>query len=279
MLKDNYSLLIEKLDAFIRRFYINQLLRGALYTVGAVLGLFVLLNVLEYYFYFSTGVRSVMFWGFVALSGASLYRWVALPLMHYFHLGKVISHEQAALIIGDHFMDVKDKLLNILQLKQQSSNAIYAELITASINQKSNEIRLVPFQAAIDLAKNRKYLRYALPPFLLLLFLLLGAPNIIREGSRRLWNNTTKFEKPAPFKFIVDVDSLKAVQFSDFTLNVTVDGTALPNEVFINLGNVQYRLNKDAANAFSYKFVNVQQSTDFSLFSGGFESRVSRQAF
>ena len=273
MLKDNYSLLIEKLDAFIRRFYINQLLRGALYTVGAVLGLFVLLNVLEYYFYFSTGVRSVMFWGFVALSGASLYRWVALPLMHYFHLGKVISHEQAALIIGDHFMDVKDKLLNILQLKQQSSNAIYAELITASINQKSNEIRLVPFQAAIDLAKNRKYLRYALPPFLLLLFLLLGAPNIIREGSRRLWNNTTKFEKPAPFKFIVDVDSLKAVQFSDFTLNVTVDGTALPNEVFINLGNVQYRLNKDAANAFSYKFVNVQQSTDFSLFSGGFESR------
>jgi len=167
MLKDNYSLLIEKLDAFIRRFYINQLLRGALYTVGAVLGLFVLLNVLEYYFYFSTGVRSVMFWSFIALSGASLYRWVALPLMHYFHLGKVISHEQAALIIGDHFADVKDKLLNILQLKQQSNNAIYAELITASINQKSNEIRLVPFQAAIDLAKNRKYLRYALPPVLL----------------------------------------------------------------------------------------------------------------
>ncbi|MCC6280683.1 MAG: DUF4175 domain-containing protein [Saprospiraceae bacterium] len=273
MLKDNYSLLIEKLDAFIRRFYINQLLRGALYTVGAVLGLFVLLNILEYYFYFSTGVRSVMFWGFVALSGFSLYRWVALPLMHYFHLGKVISHEQAALIIGDHFNDVKDKLLNILQLKQQSNNAIYAELITASINQKSNEIRLVPFQAAIDLAKNRKYLRYALPPVLLLLFLLLGAPNIIREGTNRLWNSSTKFEKPAPFKFIVDVDSLKAVQFSDFTLNVTVDGNALPNEVFINLGNVQYRLNKDAANAFSYKFVNVQQNTDFSLFSGGFESR------
>jgi hypothetical protein len=273
MVKDNYSLLIEKLDAFIRRFYINQLLRGALYTVGAVLGMFILLNLLEYYFYFGTGVRSFMLWGFLGLSGIALYQWVALPLMHYFHLGKVISHEQAALIIGDHFTDVKDKLLNILQLRQQSNNAIYAELITASINQKSNEIRLVPFQSAIDLAKNRKYLRYALPPVLLLLFLLLGAPNIIREGTNRLWHSSTKFEKPAPFKFLVDVDSLKAVQFSDFTLKVTVDGTALPNEVFINLGNVQYRLNKDAANEFSYKFVNVQQNTDFSLFSGGFESR------
>ena len=47
MHKDNYSLLIEKLDGFIRKYYINQLLRGALHTVGAVLGLFVLLNVAE----------------------------------------------------------------------------------------------------------------------------------------------------------------------------------------------------------------------------------------
>ncbi len=273
MLKDNYSLLIEKLDAFIRKFYINQLLRGALYTVGAVLGLFILLNVAEYYFYFGTGARTAMFWGFVALSGAALWRWVALPLMHYFHLGKVISHEQAAQIIGQHFAGVKDKLLNILQLKQQSNNAIYAELINASINQKSEEIKIVPFTSAIDLAKNRKYLRYALPPVLLFLFLVLGAPNIIREGTMRLWNSTTKFEKPAPFKFLINPDSLKAVQFSDFELKIKVDGSVLPNEAFISLGNVQYRLTKDAANEFSYKFVNVQQDTEFKLFAGGIESR------
>lgn len=273
MLKDNYSLLIEKLDGFIRKFYINQLLRGALYTVGAVLGLFILLNVAEYYLYFSTGVRTAMFWGFAVLSGAALWRWVALPLMHYFHLGKVISHEQAAQIIGEHFSGVKDKLLNILQLKQQSNNAIYAELINASINQKSEEIKIVPFQSAIDLGKNRKYLRYALPPVLLLLFLFLGAPNILREGTMRLWNSSTAFEKPAPFKFLIDHDSLRAVQFSDYLLKVKVEGSALPNEVFINLGNVQYRLTKDAANEFSYKFANVQKDTEFKLFSGAIESR------
>jgi hypothetical protein len=137
MNKDNYSLLIEKLDGFIRKFYINQLLRGALYTVGAVLGLFILLNVAEYYLYFGTSTRTVLFYSFMLLSGVALWRWVATPLMHYFNLGKVISHEQAALIIGEHFTNVKDKLINILQLKQQSNNAIYADLINASINQKS----------------------------------------------------------------------------------------------------------------------------------------------
>jgi len=273
MHKDNYSLLIEKLDAFIRKFYINQLLRGALYTVGAVLGLFILLNVAEYYLYFGTSTRTVLLWSFIGMSGFALYRWVAMPLMHYFHLGKVISHEQAATIIGQHFTNVKDKLLNILQLKQQSNNAIYADLINASINQKSEEIRLVAFQSAIDLGKNRKYLRYALPPIMLLLFLMLGAPNIIREGTMRLWNSSTKYEKPAPFRFLLNADTLRAVQFSDYVLKVQVDGTALPNEVFISLGNVQYRLTKDAANEFSYKFVNVQKDTDFKLFAGGVESR------
>ena len=135
MQRDNYSLLIEKLDSFIRKFYINQLLRGALYTVGAVLGLFILLNVAEYYFYFSTGVRTGLLWGFLGLSAVTLWRWVALPLMHYFQLGQVISHEKAANIIGQHFTNVQDKLLNILQLKQQSNNVLYAELINASINQ------------------------------------------------------------------------------------------------------------------------------------------------
>ncbi len=271
---NNYSLLIEKLDAFIRKFYINHLLRGAMYTVGTVLGLFVLLNVLEYYFYFSTSVRTVLFWSFAAVSALALWNWVAVPLMHYFRLGKVISREQAASIIGEHFVNVKDKLLNILQLKEQSQNAIYAELITASINQKSEEIKLVPFQAAIDLGKNRKHLRWALPPFALLLFLMQCAPSILKEGSMRLWNANQEFERPAPFKFMINPDSLRTVQYSDYVLKVKIEGNTLPNEAFIDLGKVQYRLTKDAPNEFSYKFTNVQDDTEFKLFGGGVESRT-----
>lgn len=273
MQRDNYSLLIEKLDGFIRKFYINHLLRGALYTVGTVLGLFIVLNVLEYYFYFPTGVRTGMLWGFAGVSAVAVWNWIAVPLLHYFHLGKTISREQAATIIGQHFVNVKDKLLNILQLRDQSNNAIYAELINASINQKSEEIKLVPFQAAINLGNNRRHLRWALPPLALLLFLMQCAPGIIREGSKRLWNSSVVFERPAPFQFMVNPDSLHAVQFADFLLKVKVEGQSLPNEVFIDLGKVQYRLTKDAANEFSYKFSNIQENTGFKLFGGGVESR------
>lgn len=48
----------------------------------------------------------------------------------------MINHEEAAKIIGTHFTDVKDKLLNVLQLKSQSVGFTDRSLIEASINQK-----------------------------------------------------------------------------------------------------------------------------------------------
>jgi hypothetical protein len=162
--KSNYDLLIQKLDQFIRKFYLNQVIRGSLYSMGVILGLFILFNLLEHQFYFNSGVRKVFLFGFLGISIFSLSTWVFSPLLKYFRLGTQINHEQAANIIGDHFGSVRDKLINILQLKKQESSSVSTSLINASINQKTEEIKLVPFKSAIDLNKNRKYLKYALPP-------------------------------------------------------------------------------------------------------------------
>lgn len=276
MIKDNYQLLVEKLDQFIRKYYVNQLIRGGLYSVALILAIFIAFNVLEYNFYFSTSVRKVLFFSFLGVNATALTAWVALPLLHYFQLGSVISHEQAAQIIGSHFGNVKDKLLNILQLKKQSYSSAQAELINASIQQKTTELSPVPFKTAIDFSQNKKYLRYALPPLALLLFLFWWAPNIIREGSKRLIQNNKEFERAAPFRFVVNKDSLRVVQFGDFKLQVRAEGDVLPNEMFIDVDKVQYRLTKESADVFSYQFNNVQKETDFKLAAGGFGSEPFR---
>ncbi len=267
--KDNYQLLIEKLDQFIRKYYINQLIRGFLYSIGFILVLFILFNVLEYFYYFSTSVRKGLFFSFIGLSSAALFGWVLMPLSRYFRLGSVISHEKAASIIGDHFSDVKDKLLNILQLKKQSQSQADKSLLIASINQKSEEIKPVPFKTAIDLSKNKKYLRYALPPLLLLFVLLFTAPSILKDGTSRLINNNVETVREAPFHFKVENEDLSVVQFDDFPLTVKVDGKVLPNEVFIEVDNYKYRMNKVDATTFAYKFSNVQKNTNFRMSSSG----------
>jgi hypothetical protein len=49
---DNYSLLIDKLDQFIRKYYTNQIIRGVLLTTGSVLLIFLAYNLLEHEFLF-----------------------------------------------------------------------------------------------------------------------------------------------------------------------------------------------------------------------------------
>jgi len=264
----SYDLLIQKLDQFTRKYYFNKLIRGFLFSVALLLALFIVFSVLEHNFYFGTGVRKVFFFSFIGISVAAISYWVLLPVMKYLGLGKVISHQQAASIIGDHFGDVKDKLLNVLQLKSQSTSSLQNDLIEASIQQKTEGIKLVPFKKAIDLSVNKKYLKYALPPLLLLVVLLFAAPSMIKDSTHRIINNGKHFEREAPFTFIVGDENPEVIQFEDYQLEVTTEGSIVPQEVFIEIDNFQYRLNKDENNSFSYTFKNLQKNTKFKLFSG-----------
>lgn len=270
---DSYRLLIEKLDRFTRKYYINRLLRGGLYFIGLTLGLFLAYNLLEYNFYFGTGVRKFFFYSFILISAGSFIYWVGDPLLRYFKLGKQISRQQAALIIGQHFEDVKDKLLNILQLSGSGELSSSKALIEASIAQKSEEIKLVPFQAAIDLSGNRKYVKYALPPLLLLLAFLVMAPNLITEPAERIIRNNEYFEKEAPFHFTLVNDELITPQYEDFDLVVSVEGEQLPSEVVIDINGFPYTMRSNEDGTFSHRFNNVQDDIDFYLRSGEIRSQ------
>lgn len=258
MTTSSYDTLLTKLDQFTRKYYLNKVIRGALYATGLILGLFLLFSLLEYYFYFPTTVRKVFFYGFIGVSIASLAYWVVKPLVSYIGLGSRISHNQAAEIIGNHFTDVKDKLLNVLQLKEQSSS-VGGDLLLASIEQKTSEIKLVPFQKAIDLSLNRKYLKYALPPFLLLLFVLFAAPSLIKDSTTRIINNDKEYEKASPFSLSIDVSSKQIVQGEDLQLTVKPEGDALPADVYLAMDDFQYKMKNQGKGVFEYTLRNLQK--------------------
>ncbi len=272
--KENYyDELISKIDQFTRKFYINKLIRGSLYFVGLLTVVFLTYNLLENQFYFNRSVRSALSLSYLALFGFSFTKWIALPLLHYFRLGRLISHEEAARIIGTHFTDVQDKLLNVLQLKSQSLNYSDRSLIDASIAQKSMELHPVPFIQAVDLQRNRKYLHYAIAPLFLLLSLLVFAPGMIKKPTQRLIQINKDFEKEAPFRFAIDASSLKVEQNGNYTLHVRTEGSAMPAEVFVDADHYQYKLRKEGPEEFSYTFSNVQKDLPFTLFSGDVRSQ------
>ena len=148
--------LIQKLDEFIRKYYLNQLIRGTLLTIGLLVAFFLASVSLEYFGHFGTNTRTIFFYALVVISFVSSGTWVAEPLIKLWKIRPGISYDEAATIVGKHFSNIEDRLLNTLQL-QRTAESSSSELLLASIDQRITELKPVPFATAIDLGQNKQY--------------------------------------------------------------------------------------------------------------------------
>lgn len=269
----DYEHLIAKLDGFIRKYYADQAIRGALYSVGLLVGVFLGTALLEHLGHFGTGVRTVLFWGTLGAMVLILARFVALPLIKRYRLGAVIGHAEAARIVGTHFTEVQDKLLNTLQLQDMATaQPQQRELIEAAIAQRSRELSPVPFTNAIDLRRNTRYLRYALPPLALLLVLLFAAPSLITGPTQRLLDHRSEFVPDAPFRFVLLNDTLEVPEQQDFEVVLEMQGAVIPQQVDLEVDGQRIPLVKKDATHFTHRFRNVQEAIDFTFTAEGFRS-------
>jgi hypothetical protein len=268
-----YQQLIKKIDDFIRKFYLNKLVRGAIWLSGIFLLSYLFLIVSEYYSYFSINTKTILFYSFIFTQLILAWFLTGKHLVAYLHLGKIINHEQASEIIGAHFPDVKDKLINTLQLKKQSdlgnqNNA----LLEASINQRIASLKPIPFVKAVRISENKKYLQYALFPMAIVILIAFAAPSILTDGTERLINHNVFYKKKAPFDFDVTNKSLKVTQGDDFELKVKLSGDQIPQDIYLEDGVNTFKLNKSDIINFNYLFKNLQSNKTFRLKAGEFYS-------
>ena len=261
----------QKLDEFIQKFYLNQLIRGVLLTTGLLVAFFVAFVSLEYFVRFGITGRTVFFYSLIGISALAMGRWIIEPLIRIWKLRPGISYEEAASIVGKHFTNIEDRLLNTLQL-QQTAEGSSSELLLASIDQRIGELKPIPFSTAIDLKENRHFLRYALPPLLLLIGLLLLWPTLVREGTRRIVNHRTAFENLAPFLFNIQNEELSTIEMQDFELLVSLDGNEVPNDLYVEVAGKRTLMNKLSAAKFSYVFHQPRENVDFKFEGNGFNS-------
>ena len=263
--------LMQKLEAFITKYYKNLLLKGTIYFITSSLIFFLFVSFAEHFGNFGTTIRTIFFWSFISLTFFVLWKWVIIPLKGLYRIGDTLSQEDAAKIIGTHFTEVEDKLLNLLQLSslQNSDN----ELIKASVQQKSNLLGPIPFLKAINFSENKQHLKYALVPISVLLLLFFsGNKRIVTESSARIISHNTHFEPKAPFFFILENNHLQGVKGEDFLLKMHFEGEEIPGEAFVIVEGNKYRLKKKKKQ-FAHLFKNPQENLVFQFWANGFYSQ------
>lgn len=268
------KILKSKLKEFIRKYYKNQIIRGLLVGSALLLFLFLTADMVEYYLWSDKITRAVIFYLYLALSLFVAIRLVIIPLIKLFQLGKSLTNNEAAKIIGDHFPEVSDKLLNTLQLEAylNKQDSDY-ELLMASIRQKAKGLTPIPFKNAINLKENLKYVKYLIPFVAIILFILVIAPSFITEPTNRIINHKLEFEKPLPYSIILLNDSLTALQHEDFVVKLKVEGEELPGQIKLLQGKLAYRIPEIRPGYFEYVFHDLESDMYFMLSTDEYTSK------
>ena len=271
---DNYESLIGKINIFIRKYYFNNLLRGLIFLGAGVFSAYVVIAVSEYYGNFNTLFRTFLFYFFILLNTGLIGLLIIPSLFALLKLGKSLTHDQAAEIIGKHFNDVHDKLLNTLQLKRLAKeDEQHRALIEASINQKIETLKPMRFPSAINIKENAKYLKWALFPACIIFIIGLAAPSVLTESTKKLIRHNEYFAPVAPFNFIVENPVLSAAQGDNMKVEIKLTGNDLPSDIYIETANSTFKLDKENITRFHYLFTNLQLNTFFKLTANGFTSK------
>jgi len=266
----NFKDIQDKLQKFISKYYTNELIKGLILFVAFGLLYFLITLLIEYYLWLSTTGRMILFFIFLAVELGLLIKFICIPLAKLLGLRSGLSQQEASKIIGNHFSEVDDRLLNVLQLNESSEKS---ELLVASIEQKAANLRPIPFKRAINFSTNAKYIKYLAIPVVIWLFsALTGNQALFNESLDRVVHYKTAYEPPAPFSFTVDNENLTMVEGASFELIISTVGEVIPENVTIHFDEQEYLMKEELRGQFSFSFSNLTEELGFYVSANGVTS-------
>ena len=267
---NNFNQIQKKLYSFIKKYYTNEIIKGSILFLSFGLLYFIFTLFIEYFLWLKPVFRTILFWIFILVEFSLLVKLIVIPILKLIGLQKGISLSEASKIIGLHFKEVDDKLLNVLQLNESNTQT---DLLIASIEQKAEKLQPIPFKKAINFNTNTKYIKYLIiPAFIWLIVFFTGNNSIFTQSFDRVVHHKIAYLPPAPFSFSILNKNLKAIEGKAFILQVSTIGNTTPENVKIHFNNESYYLNNKSVGTFFYEFEYPNNSMEFYLEANGVES-------
>ncbi|WP_276368207.1 DUF4175 family protein [Chryseolinea sp. H1M3-3] len=264
----------KKIKSFNKKYYLNIFVRGAILSLSILFSYFLLATVLEHNLWLGPVPRLLILLTFIGIAVFCVLRFLKEPLKWWL-IKRGLSEEQSAKVIGSYVPQVKDGLLNLIQLASSGKNSA---LTYATIDQRSKEFDPVAFDAFINLNENKKYLKFLFVPVVLIVLILLINQSILTQSADRIVHFTRKYSPTAPFSFSVP-KTLTGFYNEPYVLEVELLGDALPTDLYLLSGNQRLKFEKtQALNKFSHTFENLQGDFNFQLEAAGYFSNEYHMA-
>lgn len=200
---------------------------------------------------------------------------VMIPLLRRFNFLRPISEKIFALQIGDFFPQIKDRLLNSLQLAQDidSASKIYsAEMIDESLKNFHNEIKDIDFTKAIDTSDIPKYHKLLLMILGGIIIIGMSFPVSFSNSAYRLFHFTKDFTPPPKYSIEVQPGNKEILKGENVEINVKVTAltfSIVPKEIKLirkhedQENEDEIKLKSDSIGFFKTTFQSLRITTNY----------------
>ncbi|NQT25611.1 hypothetical protein HQ585_09670 [candidate division KSB1 bacterium] len=237
---------------------------------------------------FVTGVLEAILWmkpvwrqALLALALSNLIilfvRWIGLRVFELFFRPHQPDDETLSQKVGLSFPEIRDRLLNALQVVRQIEKEgarTSSELAIASLDRIDHETSNYNFETVADLSPLKKQLKWfgalLLPTVMIFLFF---AP--IQNGLNRILHPTQVFKRPAPYQLILLPGNQRILSGEPVTITVQHEGDRTPErvELFIQETDAPQR-SVELMQPFEHTIESVKQGFTYFAKAGRIQSEV-----
>ena len=182
---------------------------------------------LERAFSFGIAGRTILFLIVIVVLLGSLAWFVGLPLLRVLGIMRSATFREIALTVGNHFSNVRDRLLNAIQMVERESGSFarYSpELIDAAFADVYRDVKNLDFAESVDVGpvrRIRKFTSYAVGVFLLVVLL---SPSGFLSSVHRILHFGQAFAAPVPVEFVVAPGDVEVVRGATVPLSIRTVG-------------------------------------------------------
>ena len=273
-----YQSFINRISKTAKKDVLFKLSRNTLITLTAFILLALLLTSLEAIFVFDSTTRKVILFAYISAFVSTALMILIHSFLGYRDLVQPSKINQYAKRIGSHYPEIKDNLLNAIQIysyTKQNDRIFSNDLASETINQVNEKSKSLNFSGVISHKKNNRLILFFGLAFSIFTLLMLVLPNTFQAAANRIINyNFTFVENTLGIAYEVKpgnieiakgeaVDILAKIMFNDpnyKTDEITLNVKQVTNEG-IEISSNSQKISSSGTNEFKTQLSGINANT------------------
>ena len=263
MERSSNNKIINILEKFAKKFYLNNLIKGLFWFILFSVSLIFLLSTIENLFWLNSTFRLILLILLIISLTVFFSYYIALPVLRYFGLLREKSYKDFALILGN-YSNTDDKILSALELfelNELNKN----ELLLNELSRRSNELSKINIKNFFNIKEYYKWIIGNISILAIFFTLSFTFPKQFINPLVRISNYNKIFPKDYGFRVNILNTNFYTESGKSFVLNFEITGEKIPKNIYILSNGNQFIPKKTLNNRYEYIFDNISENTIFQI--------------